>query len=55
MEEGQNLYKEIGNVRGEDFQAWDALLAGWQASVSTALEEVELPADYREFMRAIEE
>jgi hypothetical protein len=55
MEEGQNLYKEVGNVRGEDFQAWDALLTGWDGFVRIALEEIGFPADYQEFMRAIDE
>jgi hypothetical protein len=55
MEEGQHLYREVGSVSGDDFRAWDDLLAGWQNAVCVALKEIEFPADCHEFMRAIDE
>jgi hypothetical protein len=55
MEEGQNLFKELAKLRGEDLEAWDARLTGWQTSVRVALEEINFPADYHEFMRATDE
>jgi len=55
MEAGQNLHTELNNIRGEDFHAWDALLIDWQGYVRSALEEIGFPADYQEFMRAINE
>jgi hypothetical protein len=55
MEEGQSLFKELGKVKGQDLESWDARLTGWQTSVRTTLEEKELPTDYQEFTRAIDE
>jgi hypothetical protein len=55
MEEGQNLYWEVGNVGGEDFKAWDDLLTGWQESIRVSLVEIGFPADFQEFVRAIDE
>ena len=55
MEDGQNLYKEIAKLRGEDLETWDARLAGWQTSVRVALEGINFPADCHEFMRVMDE
>jgi hypothetical protein len=55
MESGQRLYNEIANLRGEDLEAWDARLIEWQTSIRTALEEINCPADYPEFVRAADE
>lgn len=55
MEEGRNLYGEIANLKGEDLEAWDARLTGWQTSVRVALDEINFPADYHEFTRATDE
>jgi len=55
MESGQRLYNEIANLRGEDLEAWDASLIEWQTSIRTALEEINCPADYPEFVRAADD
>jgi hypothetical protein len=55
MEDGQRLYREIANLRGEDLEAWDTRLTQWQTSVRSALEDINFHADYPEFERAADE
>jgi len=55
MEDGQHVYNEIADLRGKDLEAWDARLTEWQTSVRAALEDIDFPVDYPEFVRAADE
>jgi hypothetical protein len=55
MADGQHLYWEIADLRGEDLEAWDVRLTEWQTSVRVALEEMNFLADSHEFTRAPDE